>query len=313
MSNLSGEKFYKGLFKTRTTLWGKMGDLLGRRKSIDLKTLEELEAIFLKADVGIKTTQKIINSLEPRFRKSPPKNFEELLDWLKESLLIILGESVPLNLTPEKPWIFLVVGVNGSGKTTTIAKLAYRFQQEGKKVLLAAGDTFRAAAIDQLEVWGRRLGVDVIRHQPGADPAAVIYDAMQAARARNIDLLLVDTAGRLHTRVNLMEELKKIKRIINREFFFAPQEVLLVLDAITGQNAFSQARLFKEVVNVTGIILAKLDGTARGGMVIAIKEELNIPVKLIGVGEELGDLEEFDSRKFVEAILEAEVQLSSHH
>ncbi len=308
MLNLSEGKLSKGLFKTRAGILGKLEYLITGRKTIDSQMLEEMEAIFLKADVGVKTTQRIINSLEQKFYTSPAKNIEEIQNWLKEILLLILEEAVPLNLTAEKPWVFLVIGVNGSGKTTTIAKIAYRFQQNGRKILLAAADTFRAAAIEQLEIWGRRLGIDVVRHQPGADPAAVVYDALQAARARNVDLLLVDTAGRLHTRINLMEELKKIRRIINREYSFAPQEVLLVLDAITGQNALSQARLFQEALNVTGIILAKLDGTARGGIVIAIKEELNIPVKLIGVGEELEDLEEFNPRKFVEALLGTKVQ-----
>jgi len=308
MLNLSEGKLSKGLFKTRAGILGKLEYLITGRKSIDSQMLEEMEAIFLKADVGVKTTQRIINGLEQKFYKSPAKSFEELRNWLKEILLLILEEGIPLNLTTEKPWVFLIIGVNGSGKTTTIAKLAYRFQQNSNKILLAAADTFRAAAIDQLEIWGKRLGVDVVRHQPGADPAAVVYDALQAARAREVDVLLVDTAGRLHTRINLMEELKKIKRVINREYSFAPQEVLLVLDAITGQNALSQARLFQEALRVTGIILTKLDGTARGGIVIAIKEELNIPVKLIGVGEELEDLEEFNPRKFVEALLGTEVQ-----
>lgn len=272
------------------------------RKKIDDDVWEELEELLISADVGVGTTEKLINTVKQR-AAGDKLDGSQVGAALKEEMVKIL--SVPPrekigNITP--PEVHLVVGVNGSGKTTSIAKLARNMKKEGKSILLAAADTFRAAAIDQLKKQGERVGVDVIAHQPGADPGAVAYDAWQAAKSRGVDTLIIDTAGRLHTKFNLMEELKKIRRVVAKLDAGAPHEVLLVLDATTGQNGLTQARYFTEAVGVTGIFLAKLDGTARGGIVLAICDELKVPIQLIGVGEGLDDMVSFDAAAFVEAL-----------
>jgi fused signal recognition particle receptor len=272
------------------------------RASIGKEVWDELEELLISADVGVSTTEKLINTVKQR-------SAEEKLDGshvrsiLKDEMIKILNvpsREANANITPPK--VYLVVGVNGSGKTTSIAKLAYRLKKEGKSVLLAAADTFRAAAIDQLKKQGERAGVDVIAHQPGADPGAVVYDALQAAKSRGVDILIIDTAGRLHTKFNLMEELKKVRRVAAKLDAAAPHEVILVLDATTGQNGLTQARYFTEAVGVTGIFIAKLDGTAKGGIVLAICDELKVPIQLIGVGEGLEDMVTFDAGAFVEAL-----------
>ncbi|MDK9718889.1 MAG: signal recognition particle-docking protein FtsY, partial [Trichlorobacter sp.] len=273
------------------------------KKEIDADTLEELEEILITSDIGVKTTVELIRSLEQRLSRNELKDGAALREALKEELLTrLLAHHAPLKTDTAAPFTILVVGVNGVGKTTTIGKLAAKFAAEGKKVLLAAGDTFRAAAAEQLEIWGERAGVAVIRHQEGADPSAVAFDACKAAVSRGTEILIIDTAGRLHTKVNLMEEMKKIYRVIGREIPGAPHETLLVLDGATGQNALSQARLFKESAGVTGIALTKLDGTAKGGIVVAVSHEFSLPVRYIGVGEGVDDLREFDPNEFVDAL-----------
>ncbi|HZJ76155.1 MAG TPA: signal recognition particle-docking protein FtsY [Oscillospiraceae bacterium] len=292
-----------GLSKTKDGITGRVDNLLKLYKKIDEDLFEELEEILITADIGVQTTMEIVDDLRDKVRMekiSDPAQIKKLLTEKLKGILEELPDS-RINIEPS-PAIILVVGVNGVGKTTSIAKMAYRFKNEGKKVLLAAGDTFRAAAIDQLKIWSDRVGTDVIRHQEGADPAAVIYDAIHAAKARDIDVLICDTAGRLHNKKNLMNELNKIFRIVDREYSNASKEILLVLDATTGQNAVQQAKIFKEVAQITGLVLTKLDGTAKGGVVVGISRELNIPVKFIGVGEQMEDLQEFDPKTFIEAI-----------
>ncbi|MBG9793402.1 cell division protein FtsY [Paenibacillus dendritiformis] len=303
-------KFKEGLEKTRKGLVEKVSDLITRRKKIDEAFYEELEEILIGADVGVTTVMNLIDDLRVEVRQRKIEDAAELQPVLSEKLIELLrgDESNKLNMNPNGMTVILFVGVNGVGKTTTIGKLAYRFKQEGKSVLLAAGDTFRAGAIEQLEVWGQRVGVDVIKQQAGSDPAAVMYDAVQAAKQRNVDVLLCDTAGRLQNKTNLMEELNKIFRVIRREIPDAPHEVLMVLDATTGQNALSQAKLFGEKSGVTGLVLTKLDGTAKGGIVIAIRQELSLPVKLVGLGEKMEDLQEFDSEQFVHALFAGLIQ-----
>ncbi|CAH8709977.1 signal recognition particle-docking protein FtsY [Paenibacillus thiaminolyticus] len=303
-------KFKEGLEKTRKGLVEKVSDLITRRKKIDEAFYEELEEILIGADVGVTTVMNLIDDLRVEVRQRKIEDAAELQPVLSEKLIGLLrgDESNKLTMNPNGMTVILFVGVNGVGKTTTIGKLAYRFKQEGKSVLLAAGDTFRAGAIEQLEVWGQRVGVDVIKQQAGSDPAAVMYDAVQAAKQRNVDVLLCDTAGRLQNKTNLMEELNKIFRVIRREIPDAPHEVLMVLDATTGQNALSQAKLFGEKSGVTGLVLTKLDGTAKGGIVIAIRQELSLPVKLVGLGEKMEDLEEFDSEQFVHALFAGLIQ-----
>ncbi|WNQ13703.1 signal recognition particle-docking protein FtsY [Paenibacillus aurantius] len=298
------KKFTEGLTKTRTAFVERVEDLIIRRKKIDEEFYEELEEILIGADVGVNTVMKLIDELRVEVRKRRIENADELQPVLSEKLVGLLrsDEDNGLKLAPSGLTVILFVGVNGVGKTTTIGKMAHRFKQEGKKVLLAAGDTFRAGAIEQLEVWGQRVGVDVIKQQAGSDPAAVMYDAVQAAKTRGADILLCDTAGRLQNKVNLMEELNKIYRVIKREVPDAPHEVLLVLDATTGQNALSQAKLFGDKTGLTGLVLTKLDGTAKGGIVIAIRQEVGIPVKFVGLGEKMDDLQEFDSEQFVHAL-----------
>ncbi len=296
--------FKEGLEKTRTALVEKVEELILRRRKIDEEFYEELEEILIGADVGVTTVMKLIDDLRAEVKKRKIEDATELQPVLSEKLVELLrGDENPgLIMAESGMTVILFVGVNGVGKTTTIGKLAHRFKSEGKKVLLAAGDTFRAGAIEQLEVWGQRVGVDVIKQQAGSDPAAVMYDAVQAAKQRGVDVLLCDTAGRLQNKTNLMEELNKIFRVIQREVPTAPHEVLMVLDATTGQNALSQARLFGEKSGVTGLVLTKLDGTAKGGIVIAIRNELNLPVKFVGLGEKMTDLQEFDADQFVHAL-----------
>jgi fused signal recognition particle receptor len=300
------QKFTEGLAKTRDLLVEKVEDLVRRYKKIDDDFFDELEEILITADVGVNTVMELIDELRAEVRKQKIENAMDLQPILSEKLVALLkndqGQDAGLNVQDGRLNVILFVGVNGVGKTTTIGKMAHMFKQQGKKVLLAAGDTFRAAAIEQLEVWGERVGVDVIKHQQGADPAAVIYDAVQAAKSRGVDVLLCDTAGRLQNKVNLMEELSKVHRVVQRELPGAPHEVLLVLDATTGQNALSQAKTFGQSAGVTGIVLTKLDGTAKGGIVIAIRNELNIPVKYVGLGEKMDDLQPFDPEQFVHAL-----------
>ena len=297
-------KFREGLGKTASAIAGKVEELVLRRKKIDEEFYEELEEILIAADVGVSTVMRLTDELREEVRKRRIEDASELQPILSEKLVALLREGADegLRMAESGTTVILFVGVNGVGKTTTIGKLAHRFKSEGKSVLMAAGDTFRAGAIDQLEEWGRRVGVEVVKQQPGADPAAVMYDAIRAAKQRGVDVLLCDTAGRLQNKTNLMEELNKIYRVIQREMPGAPHEVLLVLDATTGQNALSQAKLFGEKSGVTGIVLTKLDGTAKGGIVVAIRSELKLPVKLVGLGEKMDDLQEFDAEQFVHAL-----------
>jgi len=297
------EKLKKGLEKTRKSITQKVDQLLVEFGKIDESLFEELEEILIASDVGVNTTLKIVEDIRSKVKERKINNPKEIKELLKEELIAILEDN-NCRLNMEKsPSVIVVVGVNGVGKTTTIGKIAYNLSKEGKRVILAAADTFRAAAIEQLEIWADRANAEIIKHTEGSDPAAVVYDAIQAAKARKADVLICDTAGRLHTKKNLMEELKKIFRIIDRELPGTEPEVLLVLDATTGQNAISQARVFSEAVQVTGLVLTKLDGTAKGGIVVAIKSELNIPVKFIGVGEKADDLQQFNPTEFVEAML----------
>lgn len=294
-------KLKEGLFKTRKNITDKINDVLVSFKSVDEDLFDELEEILITSDVGVETTMKILDNLRLKVKQQSIKDPMEIKGLLKQEMVEILGsKSEPIGT--HSPEVILIIGVNGVGKTTSIGKVSSRLKKSGKKVLIAAADTFRAAAIDQVEVWGKRAGVDVIKHQEGSDPAAVIFDAISAAKSRKTDVLICDTAGRLHNKKNLMEELRKIFKVIDREFPEAHREVMLVLDATTGQNAISQAKIFKEVANITGIILTKLDGTAKGGIVIGIKSELDIPVKLIGVGEKVNDLQEFVPEDFVDAL-----------
>lgn len=297
-------KFLDGLSKTRDAFVEKLEDLVSRRKKIDEAFYEELEEILIGADVGVPAVMALMDELREEVKRRKLEDAAELRPVLTEKLLELMAdgpeERSGLKTAPDGGLtVYLFVGVNGVGKTTTIGKLAHRLKQEGKTVLLAAGDTFRAGAIEQLEEWGRRVGCDVIKQQAGSDPAAVIFDAVQAAKSRGVDVLLCDTAGRLQNKANLMEELNKIYRVIRREVPDGPHETLLVVDATTGQNALNQARLFGEKTGVTGLVLTKLDGTAKGGIVIAIRRELGIPVKFVGLGEKVDDLQPFDPDRFV--------------
>jgi len=306
------QKFTDGLAKTRDLLVEKVEDLVRRYKKIDDDFFDELEEILITSDVGVSTVMELIDDLRSEVRKQKIENAIELQPILSEKLVALLkndeASDTALHVQDGRVNVILFVGVNGVGKTTTIGKMAHMFKQQGKKVLLAAGDTFRAAAIEQLEVWGERVGVEVIKQQQGSDPAAVIYDAIQAAKSRQVDILLCDTAGRLQNKVNLMEELAKVHRVLARELPGAPHEVLLVLDATTGQNALSQAKTFGQSAGVTGLVLTKLDGTAKGGIVIAIRNELNIPVKYVGLGEKMDDLQRFDPEQFVHALFAGLIQ-----
>jgi fused signal recognition particle receptor len=289
------------------SIFQKVDTLVTGRGRIDEELFDDLEAALLQADVNVHTTLLALDDLRTAVRENRLKEAEDVKDQLKSSLSRVLAEAGveggKLKVAPAPPTVYLVVGVNGVGKTTSIAKLAARLKSQGKRVILAAGDTFRAAAIDQIQIWGDRIGVDVVKHREGSDPSAVIFDAVRSAKARGVDVVIADTAGRIHTRANLMEELKKIDRVLERELGRPADETLLVLDATTGQNGVSQAKLFQEAVNLTGIILAKLDGTARGGIVITIADELSIPIKLVGTGEKPQDIDEFDPDAFVGALL----------
>ncbi len=296
------DRLKQGLTKAKQGITDRIDDVLKSYTKVDEELLEELEEILITADVGVNTTMDIIDSLRDKIKSkgiTDPMDVRGELKSIVEEILT--NENSKLNVETS-PTIILMVGVNGVGKTTTIGKLANRYKKEGKKVLLAAGDTFRAAAIEQLEVWSTRSNVDIIKHQEGADPGAVIFDAIKAAKARKVDLLICDTAGRLHNKTNLMNELGKVFKIVDREFPEAKKEVLLVVDATTGQNAVSQAKTFKEVADITGIVLTKLDGTAKGGVVLAVKSEVDVPVKLIGVGETVEDLQDFDAKEFSDAL-----------
>ena len=298
------DKLKVGLDKARKNMTDKIDDLLKSYSKIDDELFDDLEEILVTADVGINTTMEIIDKLKDRVKEekvSEPKDVKNLLKEEIKNIMEQSNEDNRLKLEPS-PVVILVVGVNGVGKTTTIGKLAYNLKKEDKKVIIAAGDTFRAAAIEQLEEWSNRAGVDLVAHSEGADPAAVIFDGIQAAKARKCDVLICDTAGRLHNKKNLMDELNKIFRVVEREYPDAQKEILLVLDATTGQNAISQAKVFKEVCNITGVALTKLDGTAKGGVVIALQSGLGLPVKLIGIGEKIDDLQNFNTDDFVEAI-----------
>ncbi len=297
-------KFKEGLAKTSTQFTKKVEDLITRRKKIDEEFYEELEEILISSDVGVMTVMELVEELREEVRARKISDAADLKPLLSEKIVELLegDHDTSLKINEGGLTVYLFVGVNGVGKTTTIGKLAHRFKEEGKKVILAAGDTFRAGAIEQLEVWGERAGVEVIKQQAGSDPAAVIFDAIQAAKKREADILLCDTAGRLQNKTNLMEELNKIYRVIRREVPDAPHEVLLVVDATTGQNALSQAKMFGEKTGVTGLVLTKLDGTAKGGIAIAIRKELDIPVKFVGLGEKIDDLQEFDSEQYVHAL-----------
>ena len=296
-------KIAEGLKKTRDSMMGKVDALLNSFTKIDEDFFDELEESLIMADVGAVTSARICENLRKKVKEEGLSDPAAVKGALKEIIAQMLAGDEALNLST-KPSIILVIGVNGVGKTTTIGKLAHNLHEDGKKVLLAAADTFRAAAIDQLQIWADRAGVDLVKHGEGSDPAAVVFDAINAGKARGCDVVICDTAGRLHNKKNLMDELSKIARVIDREAPGSAKEVLLVLDATTGQNALNQAKLFQEAAGLTGIILTKLDGTARGGVVIGIKEELNIPIKYIGVGEQIDDLRPFDSKDFVEALFE---------
>ena len=295
-------KLKDGLSKTRDGFTDKINEVLKLAITIDDDLYEELEEVLIMADIGMDTTVEIIDRLKYKIRKEKINEVEMVYPALKEVIKDMLLEGVEEEEDNGEKKVLLVIGVNGVGKTTSIGKLAAKNKEEGKKVLLAAADTFRAAAIDQLEVWSQRANVELIKHEEGSDPAAVVFDAIQAAKARNTDLLICDTAGRLHNKKNLMNELSKINRIIDREFSEAKKETLLVLDGTTGQNAIIQAKQFMEACPIDGIILTKLDGTAKGGAVISIKQTLNIPVRYIGVGEGIDDLQEFDAESFAEAL-----------
>ena len=295
----------KRLSKTRAALSAGVGDILLGKKQIDNDLLEKLEDQLLMADVGIQATQKITQRITQAASRDALNDGESLLPVLKQCMVDILSPSAsPLSIDGQhKPFVILMVGVNGAGKTTTAGKLAQQFQNQGLRVMLAAGDTFRAAAVEQLQIWGQRLDIPVISQGQGADAASVMYDALKSAQARNIDVLIADTAGRLHTQNNLMDELAKIKRVLGKIDPSAPHETMLVLDAGTGQNALSQASNFKQDIGVTGITLTKLDGTARGGMIFSVSENLQLPIRYIGVGESVEDLREFDSEEFVDALM----------
>ena len=296
------DRLKQGLTKAKQGITDRIDEVLKAYTKVDEELLEDLEEVLITADVGVNTTMDIIEKLEDVIRTKKITDPQDVREELKLIIEDILSKDDTKLDVSHSPTIILMVGVNGVGKTTTIGKLAHRYKSEGKKVLLAAGDTFRAAAIDQLEVWSNRCNVDIIKHQEGADPGAVIFDAIKASKARGVDVLICDTAGRLHNKSNLMNELGKVFKIVDREYPEAKKEVLLVVDATTGQNAVSQAKSFKEVCDITGLALTKLDGTAKGGVILAVKSEVDVPVKLIGVGEKMEDLQDFDSKSFVDAL-----------
>ena len=297
------DKLKQGLFKTKSAIVGKVDALFKKFVKVDEDLFDELEELLISADIGVNTTEEILDELRDTVKENRIKEPEEVKQALFEILRRMIGEHEPLNLST-KPSVILVIGVNGVGKTTSIGKISAELKRQGKKVVVAAADTFRAAAAEQLNVWTDRAGVDIIKQAAGADPASVVFDAISAVKSRGADVLIVDTAGRLHNKKNLMDELAKIDRVINRELPGAAKETLLVLDATTGQNAVYQAKEFKEASKITGLVLTKLDGTAKGGIVISIKKELGIPVKFIGVGEQIDDMKPFDSKEFAGALFE---------
>ncbi len=297
------EKLKKGLQKTKNALFKPFSDLFKNLRSVDEDLMEELEEILICADVGAYTTEIILDKLRSQIKEKKIKDSEQVKEELRAIMLEMIGEGGEINYS-KNITVILIIGVNGVGKTTSIGKIAHSLKKSHKKVVVAAADTFRAAAIDQLEVWTKRAGVDLVKHSEGSDPAAVVFDAINAAKKRGADVLIVDTAGRLHNKKNLMDELAKIDRVITRELPDSTRETLLVLDSTTGQNAVNQAKEFKNSANITGLILTKLDGTAKGGIVFSIKNELNIPVKFIGVGEQIDDMEKFDANEFIDALFE---------
>jgi fused signal recognition particle receptor len=298
------KKFKNGLKKTREGFVSKVNDLVAINKEIDEEFYEELEDILISSDVGVETTMRIVDNLKKEVKNKKVKKSDEVKEILKEELEKLIKNNIQINDLEKKPHVILVVGVNGVGKTTTIGKLSYKFKEKDKSIILAAGDTFRAAAIEQLEIWANRSGAGLIKHQQGSDPAAVAFDAIQAAESRGTDVVIIDTAGRLQNKVNLMNELKKINNVIKKNIPDVSCETMLVLDATNGQNALSQAKMFKESVDVSSIVLTKLDGTAKGGIIFGISSELNIPVKYIGLGEGVDDLNEFNPKDFVEALFD---------
>ncbi len=293
----------EGLARTHAGLTGKIDMVIHGKKKIDTELLEDLEEILVTADLGVNTAGRLIEEIGKKTKKKEMENADNIKHYLRQEIQAIVKLSeIPLQISETHPFTIMVVGVNGVGKTTTVAKMAHRFIGEGKGVILVAADTFRAAGIEQLEIWAHRSGAEVIRQQMGADPSAVVYDALQSAKARKIDVVIVDTAGRLHTKVNLMDELKKIKRVMGNCLAGSPHEILLVLDAVTGQNSISQARIFHETLGITGIALTKLDGTAKGGILIGLTNELKLPIRYIGIGEGMEDLRNFRAEEFTEAL-----------
>jgi len=307
LDKIGFSKLKDGLAKTRDNLIQKVTNIIFSKSKIDDELFDEIEESLILADVGVSTTSKIIVDIKSRIRKEKIESPEMLLPIIKEEVASIFldipdGEKIYELPKEYKPYVILIVGVNGVGKTTTVGKLAYNFKNKGYNVIIGAADTFRAAANEQLEVWADRAGVKIIQQKQGADPSAVAFDTLQSAKAQKADVVIIDTAGRLHTKVNLMEELKKIKRVMQKVIDYAPNEVLLVLDATTGQNAIQQAKIFGEATGITGLILTKLDGTAKGGVILAIANDLKLPVKFVGVGEKIDDLQPFDKNSFVEAL-----------
>jgi fused signal recognition particle receptor len=296
------DRLKDGLSKTKKGITERVDQVLSNFTKIDDELFDELEEVLISADVGIETTMKITTDIKRKVKENRITDPQSVKQLLKDELIEIMSKDLHPMKLDTNPSIIIVIGVNGVGKTTSIGKIAHFYKSQGRKVLMAAADTFRAAAIDQLEIWAERAGVDIIKHKEGSDPAAVVFDAIQAAKSRKTDILICDTAGRLHTKKNLMEELKKVSRIIDKELPNSRRETLLVLDATTGQNAVSQAKTFKEAADITGIVLTKLDGTAKGGIVIALSSELNIPVRLIGVGEKMDDMQPFNANDFIEAL-----------
>ncbi len=310
--SLKFSRLKEGLAKTRETLVAKVNRLIFAKGKIDEEFLTELEEILITSDVGVETAQRIIESIKRKTKEKKYESQDELNELVRSEITNALVKGAHNSTDPfefpahTKPYVIMVVGVNGVGKTTTVGKLAHNYKSAGKKVLIGAADTFRAAANEQLEVWGKRAGVEIVQQLQGSDPAAVAFDTVQSAKSRGADVVIIDTAGRLHTKTNLMEELKKIKRVITKVSAEAPHEVILVLDATTGQNAIQQAKLFNESVGLTGLVITKLDGTAKGGVIFAVSNALKVPVRFIGVGEKIDDLQPFDAEKFVEALFEKE-------
>ena len=295
----------RGLAKTHEILNIRIDDLILGKKEIDHDFIEELEEILISSDLGVMTSHKLIDQVQAKVKRGEADKPELVKRYLKECIYHLIANSEqPLSPSGAAPFVIMVIGVNGTGKTTTIAKMAHHYTSAGKKVLLVAADTFRAAAIEQLEVWSKRVECALIKQSAGSDPSAVVYDAVKSSKKRGIDIVIIDTAGRMHTKVNLMEELKKIKRVADREHPGAPHETLLVIDATTGQNALSQTKLFQEATDITGIALTKLDGSSKGGIIIAISDEFNIPIRYIGIGESFDDLRQFKAREFVDALLD---------